>query len=94
MDEDRGSGQLGLREKIAAIVTAIGQLDARAAARVPQLQRVIQSLSEAGKRFQRYYDPYAVMVMPDPGKIRERSIRRTVKTKRPGTMKKTKRAKR
>jgi hypothetical protein len=92
MEEQAGSEQLGLREKIAAIVTAIGQLDAKAAAGVPQLQKVIQSLSEAGKRFGKYYDPYAVMVLPDPG-IRERTVRRKVKTaaKRPAKVKKAKR---
>jgi hypothetical protein len=71
-----GSEQSSVREKVEAIVTAIGQLDAKAAADVPQLEKIIRSLAQAGRQFKHYYDPYAVAVIPDPGEWRERSVKR------------------
>lgn len=61
-----GGGQNELKQKVEEILNAVARLDVKDAEKIPQLKQLIVRLKEVGVWYKYYYDPYAVMVMPNP----------------------------
>jgi len=68
------------------ILNAVSKLNVKDAEKVPQLKRLIARLKKVGEWYKLYYDPYAVMVMPNPEEWVERMSMR-VKAVKPARKK-------